>query len=157
MLNPEFRNKGLEAIKHVFALKKSRITDNASRSLEQDIFDVSESILRVNEDLNNVYFANILQVMKHIQVDNYTVKSVTQIIKNGKLNWSHDSVKDMVSEEFEQDDFIIKPFEVEEGVVVCKCGSKRVYSYCKQTRGGDESTTTFATCLKCKSQWTYSG
>ena len=37
--------------------------------------------------------------------------------------------------------------EIEEGVMECtKCGSKKTYSYTKQTRGGDEATTVFAIC-----------
>ena len=57
----------------------------------------------------------------------------------------------------EQNDFIENPFEVEEGVIECKCGSKRVFSYSKQTRGADEPMTTFAQCMSCKKSWSYSG
>ena len=48
----------------------------------------------------------------------------------------------------EYDQFLVKPFEVEEGVLECnKCGSKKTFSYSKQTRAGDEATTVFATCF----------
>ena len=63
----------------------------------------------------------------------------------------------MIDKEIEQDNFLIKPLEIEEGVLECKCGSKRVFSYQKQCRGGDESSTTFAECVACKSKWIYSG
>jgi DNA-directed RNA polymerase subunit M/transcription elongation factor TFIIS len=54
----------------------------------------------------------------------------------------------------EIDDFLVNPFEVDEGVLDChKCGSNKTFSYTKQTRGGDESTTVFVVCSKCKSRW----
>ena len=56
-------------------------------------------------------------------------------------------------EEEEQDDFIVNPFQIEEGIVECRCGSKRVYSYSKQCRSGDEGVTSFHQCLKCKAKW----
>jgi len=54
----------------------------------------------------------------------------------------------------EHDAFLVKPFEVEEGVLECgKCNSNRTLSYTKQTRGGDESTTVFAVCYDCNNRW----
>ena len=61
----------------------------------------------------------------------------------------------MIYKEGEQNEFLIKPFELEEGVLLCKCGSKRVFSYTKQIRASDECITTFATCAKCGSRWTH--
>jgi DNA-directed RNA polymerase subunit M/transcription elongation factor TFIIS len=66
-------------------------------------------------------------------------------------------LNEYIQEEIEQDNFIIQPFEIVEGITECKCGSKRVYSFTKQTRGGDEISTTFNECLSCKSKWSYSG
>ena len=85
------------------------------------------------------------------------LKEILKSIKNNEILWKHQSLKDLIDDEIEQDDFIIQPFEIVEGIAECRCGSKRVYSYTKQTRGGDESSTTFNECLKCKSKWTYSG
>ncbi len=62
--------------------------------------------------------------------------------------------EDLKKEEQEQDDFLNNPFEVSEGVIECKCGSKRVFSYQKQTRSIDEPITTFMTCICCKKNWT---
>ena len=54
----------------------------------------------------------------------------------------------------EYDSFLIKPFEVDEGVLECnKCGSNKTFSYSKQTRSGDEATTVFATCSNCGTSW----
>lgn len=53
----------------------------------------------------------------------------------------------------EMRDYIKSPLEVEEGVIECnRCKSKRMFSYQKQTRGYDESSTTFAQCAKCGKQ-----
>ena len=50
--------------------------------------------------------------------------------------------------ENEQDQYVV------EGEVTCrKCKSKKVMKQELQTRGMDESTTTFYRCVKCKSRW----
>ena len=67
--------------------------------------------------------------------------------KTGVRSKEFEDVKNLVEEE---EEFIIKPFEIEEGVLECgKCGSLKTYSYTKQTRSGDESTTVFAICSNC--------
>ena len=74
-----------------------------------------------------------------------------------KLGWNNEAFETIKGKIKEQDDFIVKPFAVEEGVLECKCGSKRVFSYSKQVRSADEPMTTFASCMSCKKKWTYSG
>ena len=85
------------------------------------------------------------------------VSETFECVKRCEMFWEnsyYDSVRTRI---MEKNDFIENPFEVEEGVCECRCGSKRVITYAKQTRGGDESTSTFATCIACKSSWVYSG
>ena len=146
----EFRESGIEALRLFIK------NENTLKKTEKDLYEVSQQNLRKNENIKTVYLLNILQITKELK-NGSKLKDISLLIKNGKLNWKRDDMNKMILEEIEQDNFIIKPFEMEEGVLECKCGSKRVYSYSKQCRGGDESSTTFATCLKCKSQWTYSG
>lgn len=44
--------------------------------------------------------------------------------------------------------------EVVDGIFVCsKCGSKKVMSFSKQTKSGDESLSVFAMCSICKNKW----
>lgn len=74
-----------------------------------------------------------------------------------KVLWNSKSFDELRQIEEEQDKFIIQPFEIVEGITQCKCGSKKVFSYSKQTRGGDEATSTFNECAKCKSKWMYNG
>ena len=83
---------------------------------------------------------------------------VENIIKKGKLGWEHASFINIKKNQQEQDDYILNPLEVEEGVVECKkCGSSKVYSVSVQTRAADEPMTTMAQCTVCKTKWSYNG
>ena len=83
---------------------------------------------------------------------------VEDIIKKGKLGWEHASFSKIKQNQQEQDDYILNPFEAEEGVVECKkCGSSKVYSVSVQTRAADEPMTTMAQCTVCKTKWSYNG
>lgn len=86
-----------------------------------------------------------------------TVDEVVNSIAEDKILWNSDKFKNERVALAEQDDFIEKPFELEEGVITCNCGSKKVYTYSKQVRSGDEGYTTFAECIKCKTKWSYKG
>ncbi len=85
-------------------------------------------------------------------------KYVEDVIKQGKLGWEHASFSSIKQNQQEQDDYILNPFEAEEGVVQCKkCGSSKVYSVSVQTRAADEPMTTVAQCTVCKTTWSYNG
>lgn len=44
--------------------------------------------------------------------------------------------------------------EVEDSVLQCRrCKSNKVISSTRQTRGGDEGATVFATCTNCSNKW----
>jgi DNA-directed RNA polymerase subunit M/transcription elongation factor TFIIS len=118
---------------------------------------VLHKALLKNYDENSVpYNMALSQVIGDI-LEGRSLKDVLTGIKSGKTAWSHESFDTSSRQLTEQDDFIENPFEVEEGVLECKCGSKRVFSYSKQTRGADEPMTTFAICVACDAKWTYSG
>jgi len=79
---------------------------------------------------------------------------IEDVIKQGKLGWDHASFNSIKQSQQEQDDYILNPFEAEEGVVECKkCGSWKVYSVSVQTRAADEPVTTMAQCTMCKTKW----
>ena len=83
---------------------------------------------------------------------------ILEAIKNIKTGWNHPDFDDTRFRQQEQDDFIVNPFEVEEGVLKCgKCGNSRTFSYTKQTRSCDEGTTVFASCMTCKNKWIHTG
>lgn len=83
---------------------------------------------------------------------NPKLEDLFQIIKKGQLGWrSHLFERNKnVSIIQERDDFLMKPPEVEEGVIQCnRCKSKRTFSFSKQTRRADESATVFVQCANC--------
>lgn len=83
------------------------------------------------------------------------LQEILSDIKSNKMGWNQPKIfMNYINEEAEEDDFLENPFEIEEGVLECgKCGSKKVYSYSKQDRAGDEATSVFAYCIQCKSKW----
>jgi DNA-directed RNA polymerase subunit M/transcription elongation factor TFIIS len=85
------------------------------------------------------------------------LKTLVKNIKSEMIGWDNPVFTNIKNRIDEHDEFIVNPFEVEEGVTTCHCGSVRVFTYQKQTRGADEPMTTFAKCVKCKTQWSYSG
>lgn len=51
----------------------------------------------------------------------------------------------------EETKFLDNPVTVEDGVVECKkCKSLKTISFAKQTRGSDEGTSVFVTCVICQ-------
>lgn len=99
----------------------------------------------------------VYQVIGDILKKEKSIQNIFDSLKKKQFNWEHYSFETEKNKLNEQDDFIENPFEVEEGVLECKCGSKRVFSYSKQTRSSDEPMTTYAECVKCGSTWQYSG
>ena len=85
------------------------------------------------------------------------LNDIIKLIKDGKFGWDHNCFNEQRMKLEEQNDFIENPFEIEEGVIECRCGNKKVFSYSKQVRSSDEPMTTYAHCPICDSKWTYSG
>ena len=147
----ELRTKGKNALKKIFN-KEQNIT-----IFEKNIYEMSLKQLKKYEKIEDIYTFNIYQFINDFKLNSNNTQELLKTIKNGKIHWQNSYYNEMIDKEIEQDNFLIKPIEIEEGVLECKCGSKRVFSYQKQCRGGDESSTTFAECVACKSKWIYSG
>lgn len=122
---------------------------------EQNINIFEKNIYKLSND-NDEYLYNIYQIISDIS-DGANLKELLTRIKENKINWKHPFYDDMKDAEIEQDNFIMNPFEIQEGVIECKCGSNRVFSYQKQCRGADETATTFAECAACGNKFVYSG
>lgn len=146
----DFRNKGLLALNKV--LKNKQNID----IIEKNIYEIIKKNLIDIEDLEDIYINSIYQIINDIS-KGYKLKDILLFIKNNKLNWNHSFFENIKNNEIEEDNFIIKPFEIEEGVLTCKCGSKRVFSYQKQSKSCDETATTYAQCASCKHKFVYSG
>ena len=112
---------------------------------------------KIFSSFTNNYEKEYVFAMSQFLIDEDLSKRIKRI-QDGEFGWNHPELKDDVLDVDEMRDYIKTPLEVEEGVITCKkCNSKRVFSYQKQTRGCDESSTTFARCAKCGQQWSYSG
>ena len=95
----------------------------------------------------------ILEIIKY-KKEGKNSKELFTILKNNKCLENTDEYNHYRAKLKEHDGFLIKPFEVDEGVLECgKCGSNKTISYTKQTRSGDESTSVFALCYNCNNKW----
>jgi DNA-directed RNA polymerase subunit M/transcription elongation factor TFIIS len=113
--------------------------------IEQKINDVSN-----NQD----EYKNILLEIVNNRRGGLNSKVVMELLRNGNFLENRDEYKEFRNKIEEHDKFLIKPFEVDEGVLECgKCGSNKTISYTKQTRSGDEATSVFALCYECNNKW----
>lgn len=125
--------------------------------VENNINTLSNKIYEISEGDENKCKNIVYQTITDIN-NGKKLQTILNELKKKDVLWKHPFLTDIIAEEVEQDNFIIQPFEIVEGITQCnKCGSKRVFSFTKQTRGGDESSTTFNECLNCRSKWSYSG
>lgn len=88
---------------------------------------------------------------------NKNLDKLAQVIvylKNDQLMWSNPTFDFEKMRMNEEDEFRACPYELSEGVLTCgKCGSKKIYSFSKQTRSMDEPMTVFGLCSKCGHKW----
>lgn len=127
-------------------------------TLEKYIHNKCQEKFNENSDEYIQEYKRILYQIVGDIIKGIEVKEIIANLKTGNIDWNHSTFTSIKKQIQEQDDFIINPFEVVEGVTECKkCGSKRVLTVSSQTRCGDESSTTVAKCIKCKANWSYSG
>ena len=82
-----------------------------------------------------------------------SLKKIYKQLQDGKYSFETDDFEKIRIDRKEQDDFVENPFEVSEGVLVCKCGSNKTISYPLQTRSGDEKTSVYVCCAQCGKKW----
>jgi DNA-directed RNA polymerase subunit M/transcription elongation factor TFIIS len=106
-------------------------------------------------DLYNWY---IYQVVGLLLQDAQNLKKIYKTVKEGKVGWNSPTYDDVTAKFKEHDEYLVKPFEVVEGVAQCgKCGSKKTWSVARQLRSGDEAMSTISRCVECGNSWVYSG
>jgi DNA-directed RNA polymerase subunit M/transcription elongation factor TFIIS len=134
-----YRNQGETALR--LYIKSEKNVKVLERYINRISYNQEEYKLLIQEVINS-------------KNNNISCKEILQGLKDGKY-LRNDSYYNNVRYEIEEHDkFLIKPFEVDEGVLECgKCNSNKTISYTKQTRSGDESTTVFAMCFNCNSKW----
>ncbi len=140
-----FRSQGKAALATILNNKKNIII------LERSVY---ETVVAKNSDIiEDAYKDAIYQIVFDIQ-NKMSIKEIYRQIRAGMIGWKHHSFYNMCLRIAEQNEFIENPFEVEEGVHTCrKCGSRRVFSYNRQVRGGDEGTGVFCECAACHCKW----
>jgi DNA-directed RNA polymerase subunit M/transcription elongation factor TFIIS len=134
-----------------------KISLNMNENEEWIISQIYEDLLsdEWNSFQKNLSQAHLITEDKCIEIPE---KYVQTIILQNKLGWNHRHFQKHKKIQQEQDDYILNPFEVEEGVVQCpKCKSFKVFSVAVQTRSADEPTTTMAQCTQCKYKWSQNG
>lgn len=81
---------------------------------------------------------------------NPKLKDIFSRLQHNQVGWNHPELAPIIHRFAEVDTFLTDPPQVDEGVIQCnKCGSKRTFSFSKQTRRADESATVFVRCAQC--------
>lgn len=125
--------------------------------VEKNLTILEKAIYNKTGDDETAYKDLVYEVVCEI-TGGKKLPAILEAIKSTKTGWNHPDFDDTRFRQQEQDDFIVNPFEVEEGVLKCgKCGHSRTFSYTKQTRSCDEGTTVFASCMTCKNKWIHTG
>ena len=135
-------------IQGVNTLSKVLKNQNQIKKIEELIFQLSNE----EEDYKQNVYQTIGDILSKVKI----VDIMTSLKKN-QIHWNHSKYSRSKQLLEEEDEFLENPFNLEEGVVECHCGSKKVFTYSKQCRSADEPMTTFATCIKCNNRWSYSG
>ena len=143
-----FREKGILSLREILKIESNVV------ALEKIIYKMAA----INEDntvctYNTILYQTIGDILKKKKLN-----TIMTNLKNQKFLWNHMMFDKSCRIIKEKDDFVINPFDVNEGVFEChKCGSLKIFTYSKQTRSCDEPPTTFSYCIDCKKKWKYSG
>lgn len=120
--------------------------------------EIFEKVINKLSVTDEDYIRNIYQFIGDTILKTFPLTDEIRRVKNGKIGWKHPMYNTVQEKLDEHDSFIVHPFEVVEGINKCnRCQSMKTYSYSKQTRSSDESTTVFCTCAICGLSWTISG
>jgi len=123
------------------------------------ITQVSKELNEDEEWIKSQVYYDLYEELEEVNFQNYKKirdRYIEEIINNKCLGWYHKTFKYLALKQKEHDEYLLNPFEVEEGVVQCpKCLSYKVYSYSIQLRAADEPMTTMAECTKCKLKWSH--
>jgi DNA-directed RNA polymerase subunit M/transcription elongation factor TFIIS len=88
--------------------------------------------------------------LESMSLDEY----INERFNKGLIGFNHPMFDKLRQKEQERDNYVVNPYEVEEGIIKCtKCGSNRVFSTSVQTRAADEPMTMIAQCSVCKYKW----
>ena len=82
------------------------------------------------------------------------IEDLFQFIRQKKIGYFHSEFDTIRQEIEEEENFIMCPPVIDEGVIECRrCKSRRTFSFNKQTRSSDEAVTVFVRCVNCGHQF----
>lgn len=137
------RHQGCTTLSHVLS------QPNNVKRLEEYIYKYSNE----RDEYWNLVYECVYRLITSQQKKECLV-SIIHDLRTRNMGWEDPEFSIIRTKQEEEDNFIMKPFEVDEGVLECnRCGSKRTISYQRQTRSADEGSTTFAQCVECKHRW----
>jgi len=121
---------------------------------EDNIDLFTDQIFSIIENSTAYNWKNLVYETMCLIEETKSVVSSYNILDQGKIGFKDKTFEEFEVKRSEQDHYMISPPQVIEGALECPaCGSKKVLSYPLQTRGGDEATSVFAKCVKCKKQF----
>lgn len=147
------RNTGLKILKKIIQKENNAVV------IEQELFSSVERYCKQKsiDNFEDFYKLGLYQIYNDL-LSGLSIIDVQKQLKNNQIFWKHKHYEKLSFDEIEQDNFILVPFEVKEGVAKClKCHSEKAYIYQRQSRSSDEPMTTYAQCVECNAKWTYSG
>lgn len=120
-------------------------------SIQKNIDIIEKNIYQKSTSLDQ-YQDFCMTVISKI-TEGHKLCDLLKSIKSNNIGFESEYFKTVRDTLDEQQNFIENPFEVDEGVLECKCGSRKTISFSKQVRSGDEGTTVFAKCVDCGATW----
>jgi len=151
------RDSGTE-FRASFTRSKAKIVLGMLLNIKKNIDIIEKVIFDLSIKSDNSYEDILYQVVSDIDKKAYSLKKIYDMVNTNQTGLNHPTFNKSRDLILERNSFIEKPFEVAEGIFECKkCGSKKIFSYSKQTRGCDEGTSVFCECSNCNSKWVYSG
>lgn len=147
------RDQAISALQTVLTKRENCITfeklvfNRLNLDLEQDI----------NKSVYKWCIYNVIGILGESE-NQEEKKQIANDVKKGKIGWKSSFYDNISAKIDEFDEYLVKPFEVTEGVNQCgKCGSKKTWNVQKQVRASDEPMSVFSRCVECGHSWSYHG
>lgn len=122
-------------------------------NVQTNVTSFEKLVYSIAKKDSKLYKKLLYQLVYDISL-NKSVKTIYLDLMHKHIEWNHPTFQTYKKMCKEQDEFMLNPFEIEEGVLECgKCKSKKTFSFTKQTRSADEGTTVFAQCAQCGHKW----